>query len=96
MLGVLPDSTPDGVDEGLGLAQASAEKGLESFPGNGDVSLVLDLALVLLPAEQGGILQEGGRKRNSVRSRGTGGGEVVFALLEEIVAFHMGLTPIHV
>ena len=85
MLGVLLDGAPDGVDESLGFAQALAKEGLESLPADRGVSLVLYLALVLLPAEQGGILQEGSRKRNSVRARGNGGSKVIFALLEEIV-----------
>ena len=66
MLRVLPDGTPDGVDKSLGFAQALAKEGLESLPADRDVSLVLYLTLVLLPAEQGGVLQEGSRKRNSV------------------------------
>ena len=62
MLEVLPDSTPDGVEKSLGFAQALAKESLESLLANRDVSLVLYLTLVLLPAEQGGIFQEGSRK----------------------------------
>ena len=58
MLGVLPDSASDGVDKSLGLAQALAKEGLESLPADRDVSLVLYFTLVLLPLEQGGVLQE--------------------------------------
>ena len=57
MLGVLPDSAPDGVNKSLRLAQALAKKGLESLPADKDVSLILYFMLVLLPSEQGGILQ---------------------------------------
>ena len=56
MLGVLTDGTPDGVDKSLGLAWALAKKGLESFLAERNISLVLYLTLVFLPAEQGGIL----------------------------------------
>ena len=66
MLGVLPDSAPDGINKSLGLAQALAKEDLESLPADRDVSLVLYLTLVLLPAEQGGILQEDSCKRNLV------------------------------
>ena len=66
MLGVLPDDTPDGVNESLGFAQALAKKGLEFFPADKGINLVLYLTLVLLPAEQGGVFEEGSRKRNSV------------------------------
>ena len=66
MLKVLPDSTSDGVDESLGFARAMAKEGLESFPTDRGVSLVLYLTLVLLLAKQGGVLQKDSRKRNSV------------------------------
>ena len=56
MLGVFPNSAPDGVNKTLGLAQALAKKGLESLQVDKDVSLILYLTLVLLPSEQGGIL----------------------------------------
>ena len=85
MLEVLSGNTPDGVNESLGLAQAFAKEGFESLPADRNVSLVLYLTLVLLPLEQGGILQENNRKQNLVWAYGTGGGKVIFALLEEIV-----------
>ena len=66
MLGVLPDGIPDGVDESLGFAQALAKECLESLLADKGISLVLYLTLVLLPAEQGGVFQEGSRKRNLV------------------------------
>ena len=56
MLGVLPDSAPDDVDESLGLAQALAKEGLESLLANRDVSLVFYFMLVLLAAEQSGVV----------------------------------------
>ena len=56
MLGILPDSAPDGVDKNLRLAQALAKQGFESLPADKDVSLVFYLTLVLLPSEQGNIL----------------------------------------
>ena len=55
MLKVLPNGAPDCIDEGLGLAQAWTKEGLKFFPDNGDVCLILYLALVLLAAEQGDI-----------------------------------------
>ena len=55
MVEVFPNSISDGVDKNLGFAQALAKKGLESLLADKDVSLVLYLTLVLLPAEQGGI-----------------------------------------
>ena len=96
MLGVFPDSTPDGVDESLGFAQALAKEDFESPPADRNVSLVLYFTLVLLSAEQGNILQEGSRKWNSVQAHGNGGGKVIFALLEEIITLHVSFIPINV
>ena len=86
MLGVLPDSTPDGVGKRPKFAQALAKKGFESPLADKNVSLVLYFTLVLLPAEQGGIFQEVSHKRNLVWARSTGGGKLIFALLEKIVS----------
>ena len=96
MLGVFSDSAQNGVDKSLRFAQALAKESLESLPADRDVSFVLYLTLMLLPAEQGGILQEGSCKRNLVWTRGTGGGKVIFALLEEIVTLQASFTPINV
>ena len=96
MLGVFPDSAPDGVNKSLGLAQALAKEGLKSLPADRDFSLVLYLTLVLLPSEQGGIFKEGSRKRKSVWARGTGSGKVIFALLKEIVILRVSFTLINV
>ena len=96
MLEVLPDSALDGVDKSLGLAQALAKKGFESLPADRDVSLVFYLTLVLLPSEQGDIFQESSPKRNSVWAHSTGGGKLIFALLEEIVTLQVSFTPINI
>ena len=85
MLGVISNSALDGFDKNLGFAQALAKESLETLLANKDVSLVLYLMLVLLPAKQGGIIEKGSRKRNSVWAYSTGSGKVIFALLEEIV-----------
>ena len=55
MLEVLPDSIPDSVDKSLGFAHALAKESFESLSADRNVSLVLYLMLILLPAEQGGI-----------------------------------------
>ena len=85
MLEVLSDNTLAGVDKSLRFAQVMTKNSLESLPADKDFSLVLSFTLMLLPAEQGGIFQEGSCKRNSIWALGTGGGKVIFALLEEIV-----------
>ena len=96
MLRVLFDSTLNSIDKSLGFAQALAKKSFESFPANKNISLVLYLTLVLLPAEQGGILQEGSCKQNLIWANSIRCGEVVFTLLEEIIILQMSFTPINV
>ena len=87
MFQVFLDSTPDGVNKSFGFAQALAKEGFESLPADRNICLVLFFTLMLLPAEQNGIFQEGSRKRNSFQAHGIGGGKVIFALLEEIITF---------
>ena len=85
MLRVFPNNTPDGVDESLKFAPALAKRSFESLLADRDISFVFYLTLVLLPAEQGGIFQEGSCKQNLVCVHGTGRSKVIFALQEEIV-----------
>ena len=92
MLEVLLDSAPDGIDKSLGFVQALAKESLKSLLGDRDVGLVLYLTLVLLPAEEGGILQKSSRKQNLVWVCGTGGSKVIFALLEEIITLRVSFT----
>ena len=54
------------------------------------------LPFVLLPTEVDAIMQEGCGKKNAVRAFGSGGSKVVFPLIAEVIAFHMGLTTIDV
>ena len=95
MLGILPDSTPDGINKSLGFGQALAKESFEYLPADKGVSLILYITLVLLLAEQGGIFQEGSRKRNLVWARVTSSGKVIFALLEEIITFQVSFIPIN-
>ena len=95
MLEVLPDSTLDGVDKSLRFAQALAKEGLESLRADKDISLVLYLTLVLLPAEQSGIIQESSCKRNLVWAHCTGDNKVIF-FLNEIVTLQVSFTPVNV
>ena len=96
MLEVFSDSAPDGFDKSLGFALDLAKKSLESFPADKDISLLLYIMLVLLPAEQSNIVQESSCKRNSVWAFGTGCGKVVFALQKEIVTLQVSFILINV
>ncbi len=51
---------------------------------------------MLLSAEVDLVLEEEGRKRNSVWSGGSTGGKMVLTLLAEVVAFHVGSTAVDV
>ena len=96
MLGVLSDSALDSVNENLGLAQVLAKEGLESLPADRNVGLVFYLMLVLLPSEQDSIFQEDSHKRNLIQTHDTGGGKVIFALLEKIIILQVSFTLINV
>ena len=96
MLGVFSNSAPNGVDKSLGLAKTLAKKGFESLSADKDDNLVLYLTPVLLPLEQGGIVQKHSRKRNSVWAYITRDSEVISALLEEIVTLQVSFTSINV
>ena len=96
MLGVLFNGNPESVDESIGFAQALMKEGLKSLPADKDISLGFYLILMLLPAEQGGILQENSYKQNLVLAYGTGGGKVILALPEEILTPQVSPNPINV
>ena len=55
MLKVLPNSVPNGVNKSIGFAYVLLKESLKSFPADRNISLVLYLTLVLLPAEHSGI-----------------------------------------
>ena len=96
MLEILLNSALNGVDKYRELAQALAKESFESVPADKNVSLILYLTLVLLPSEQGNILQKDSGKQNSVWARGTGGGKVIIALLEEIVTLQVSFILINI
>ena len=96
MLRIFPNSAPNGVNESLVFAQALAKQGLKSLLANRDITLVLYLMLVLLPAEQGGVFQKNSCKQNSVWAHDTSDGKVIFALLEKIVILQVNFTLINV
>ena len=52
--------------------------------------------LVLLSAEADPVPEEGRGKENSGRPRSSGGSKVVFTLLTEVVAIHVGLSAVYV
>ncbi len=51
---------------------------------------------MILPPEQSSFFKEGGGEGNSVIAPSTARGKMVFALLDEVVAVHAGLTLVHV
>ena len=94
MLEVFSNDVLDVVNKNLRFAQTLTQEGLEFLPGDKNVSFVFYLMLVLLPVEQDDIFHENGRKRNLIWPCSTSGGKVILALLEEIIIFHVGLTPV--
>ncbi len=51
---------------------------------------------MLLPTEVDSVPEEGGRKRNSVWPGGPVGDKMVFTLLAEVIALHVGPTTVNV
>ena len=52
--------------------------------------------LILLPTEADPVLEEGHGKGNLGRLRSSGSSKVVFILLTEVVAIHIGLSAVYV
>ena len=96
MVGVLPNSVLDSVNKSLRFDQALTKESFKSLQADKNDSLVLYFILVLLPAEQSGIFQKNCCKRNLVWVRSTGGGKVIFILLEEIMTSQVNFTLINV
>ena len=96
VLGVPLELSPIGVHKGLGVTQATAEECLEFVPCDRDGGVGVMSPLVLLPAEADPVPQEGRGKGNPGRSRGSDGSKIVFTLLTEVVAVHVGLPAVYV
>ena len=62
MLEVLLNSTLDGINKNLGLIQALMKERFKFLPDDGNVNLILQFLLVLLPAKQSGIFEKNGGK----------------------------------
>ena len=80
----------------LDLPKLQQKKGLEFLLGDKNIDLIFYLMLVLLSADWGGVLQEDGRKRNSVWPHNTSNSKVILVLLEKIITFHMDFTLVNV
>ena len=59
-------------------------------------SFIIQLLLMLLPAETDAVLKERCSKKYAIRSFWFGGGKVVFTLLTEIVTGYMVVTSINI
>ena len=88
--------SPVGVYKGLGVTQATAEECLEFVPCDRDRDFGVMSPLVLLSAEANPVLQEGCGKGNPGRSCSFSDSKIVFTLLTEVVAVHMGLFAVYV
>lgn len=94
VLGSFLDFTPDSIHKRCGLSKAFLQKGFELFPGRRNSAL--NLAFVLLPAKENSFLQEESSKRYTLTVRGSCSFEIVFAILAEVVIFHMQISIIRV
>ena len=96
MLGVFPNSAPDGIDKSLGLTQALTTKGFKFFLGDGDVNLIFHLLLVLLPAKQSYFLKKNGGKWHLIFTFDLSGSKMVFTLLEKLIALQISFIAIDI
>ena len=78
------------------FSETLSEKGLEFILSKESSSVAINLGLVLLPAKVDPILEERGRKRNTLGPRSTGHVKMVLALLTEIIALYIQVSIIQV
>ena len=96
MLGLLLNSALDSIVVGLELTQILAKESLEFFLGNGDISLIFSLLLVLLREKQSNIYEEDSGKGEPILTLGSGGGKIVLTMLKEVTALQINFISIHV
>ena len=90
------DLPPVDIHEGLGITQAVVEEGLELVPSDRDRAVTISLPLVLLPTQADPVPEERRSKGNLGRPHSSTGSEIVFTLLTEVEAVHVGLFAIYV
>ena len=89
ILGVSFDFTPDIVNKRGRFSETLLEEGLEFVPSEKSNSVLLNLSLMLLPAEVNSILKEQSRKGDALVARSTGHVEIIFTLSAEVVTLHV-------
>ena len=62
----------------------------------GDWNRAILLPFILLPSEVNTVIKKRCSKRYAIRAFSSSGSKMVFTLLTQVVAFHVGLTTIHV
>ena len=96
MLEVFPNNALDSIDKDLRFAQALIKIGLEFFSRNGNIGLMFQLPLGLLPAKQGCFFEESDGKWYLMLTLGLCGGKMVLILLKEVIAIPVSFSPIYV
>ena len=96
MLGVPLDLSPVGVHISLGVTQAPIKERLKLIPCDRERSVSVISPLVLLSTDTDPVLEERRDKKNLSRPHSSSGSKVVFTLLTEVVAVHVGLSTIYV
>ena len=72
------------------------KKCLELVPRNQNRTFTFYLPFILLPTKVDIVSQKKGCKQNLVYSGGFAGGKIVFALLTEVITFHVRPTVVNV
>lgn len=77
------------IKEGLVFTQALTQESLEFFSGNRDIGLVFYHILILLLSKQDYLFENDGSKWYFILVYGSGGGKIVFILLEKDVSLQV-------
>lgn len=89
MLRVFFDFIPDAIWKHGRFAKTLSEKSLEFVLYKESNPVLLNLSLMLLPAEDDLILEKQGRKKNAFIARNIDYIKMILILLVEVIALHM-------
>ena len=96
VLSISCNSTPETIHKSRQITKAFAWKRLEFLPGRWNQSFIIQLLLVLLPAETDAVLEKRCSKKYVVRSFCSGSSKMVLILLTEVVTGHIVITPLNI
>lgn len=87
--------SPVAIHKGLGVSLAFEEECLKLVLSNQDRAVYNFFLLILLLAEADLVMKKRRSKKKQVKTLSSSGDKVIFTLLTEVVAFHIGFTVVH-